>query len=93
VIKSFACKDTEKVFRGNYTKKWDQSVRRKGQMKLDLIDAAMSLEDLKSPPGNRLHQLKGDLSAYHSISINLQWRVIFIWNEGNVESVKIVDYH
>ncbi len=93
VIKNFSCKDTEKVFLGNYTKKWDRSVRRKGQMKLDLLNAAMKLEELKSLPGNRLHQLKGEFSSYHSISINMQWWVIFIWKDGNAENVRIVDYH
>ena len=93
MIISFACKDSEKVFNGNYSKKWNDKVRRKGQMKLDMLDAAMQLEDLTSPPGNRLHQLEGNLQGYHSISINKQWRVIFIWNNGNAENVRIIDYH
>jgi proteic killer suppression protein len=93
MITSFNCKDTEKVFQGNYSKKWEVSVRRKGQMKLDLIDSAMNLEDLKVPPGNRLHLLKGDLTGYQSISINMKWRIIFKWNNGNADNVQIVDYH
>lgn len=77
MIISFACKETEKVFHGSYTKKWDANIRKKGQIKLDILDAAITLNDLKVPPGNRLHALKDDLFGYYSISINIQWRVIF----------------
>ena len=93
MIIGFACKDTEKVFQGDYTKKWNINIRKKGQMKLDILDASSTLEQLKVPPGNRLHALKDDLEGYHAISINKQWRIIFIWEEGNAHAVRIVDYH
>ncbi len=93
MILSFSCKDTEKVFKGKYTKKWDYNIRKKGQMKLDILDAAISINDLKIPPGNRLHALKDDLEGYFSISINMQWRIIFKWNENNATDVRITDYH
>ena len=93
MIAGFSCKDTEKIFKGEYTKKWDANVRRRGQMKLDILDAAISLEDLKVPPGNRLHALKDDFSGYYSIFINMQWRVIFKWEDNNASSVRIIDYH
>ena len=93
MIKTFSCKETEKVFRGEYSKKWDQIIRRKGQMKLDIIDSSMNLDDLKCPPGNRLHALKDDYQGYHSISINKQWRIVFLWKGSDAHNVKIVDYH
>ena len=61
--------------------------------KLDMLDYATSLQDLASPPGNRLEALKGKLSGFHSIRINDQWRVVFRWTESGPESVDVVDYH
>jgi len=61
--------------------------------KLDLINAAQSLEDLKSPPGNRLELLKGNLAGFHSIRINNQWRIVFRWQDSNAQDVQIIDYH
>ena len=61
--------------------------------KLDVLNAAQSLEDLKSPPGNRLEALKGELAGFHSIRINAQWRIIFRWQESNAHEVQIIDYH
>jgi proteic killer suppression protein len=93
MIIDFACKDTKKVFQGKYTKKWSAEVRKKGQMKLDILDASITYKDLKIPPSNRFHPLTDDLKGFHSISINKQWRIIFQWNEGNASKVKITDYH
>jgi len=93
MIVNFACKDTKKVFQGLYTKKWNAEIRKKGQIKLDMIDASISLNDLRIPPGNRLHSLTGDFLGYHSISINMQWRIIFKWNDGTASEVKITNYH
>lgn len=93
MIVDFSCKDTEKVFRGEYTKKWSAEIRKKGQIKLDIIDASISSNDLKIPPSNRFHALTGDLKGYYSISINLQWRIIFKWDGSNATEVKITDYH
>jgi toxin HigB-1 len=63
------------------------------QRKLDLINAAGALMDLRVPPGNRLETLKGDRSGFHSIRINDQWRIIFRWVENGAEEVQIIDYH
>ncbi|MEM8894021.1 MAG: type II toxin-antitoxin system RelE/ParE family toxin, partial [Bacteroidota bacterium] len=81
------------VYLGQFTKKWDTSIRRKAQIKLDILDAAMSIEDLRVPPSNRLHQLKGNRKEYLSISINKQWRIIFKWDRSNATEVEIIDYH
>ena len=62
-------------------------------LKLDVLNAAQSLKDLRSPPGNRLELLKGDLQGFHSIRITRQWRIIFRWQASNAHDVKIVDYH
>jgi len=62
-------------------------------MKLNAIDAAVRLEDLRLPPSNRLEALKGDRKEEHSIRINEQWRIYFLWRDGNAERVEIVDYH
>jgi len=64
-----------------------------GLYKLDVINTAQSLDDLQSPPGNRLEMLKGELKGFHSIRINSQWRIIFRWQASNASDVKIVDYH
>jgi len=93
MIKSYSCKETEKVHKGTNTRKWHQNIRKKGQMKLDILDTATQLDHLKIPPGNRLHALSGDLKGYHSISINMQWRIIFVWENGDAYEVKITDYH
>jgi len=61
--------------------------------KLDVLNAAQSLEDLKSPPGNRLEALKGDFSGFHSIRINNQWRIVFRWQGANAHNVQVIDYH
>ena len=61
--------------------------------KLDVLNAAQSLEDLRSPPGNRLEALIGDLAGFHSIRINAQWRIIFRWQESNAHDVQVIDYH
>jgi proteic killer suppression protein len=60
---------------------------------LDVLNAAQSLEDLKSPPGNRLEALKGDFAGFHSIRINNQWRIVFRWDASNAHDVHIIDYH
>jgi proteic killer suppression protein len=93
MIINFACKDTKKVFQGKYTKKWNAEIRKKGQVKLDIIDASITLIDLKIPPSNRLHPLTGNLDGYYSISINMQGRIIFKWNDGSASEVKITNYH
>ena len=93
MIITFASKDTERLWSGRGSKKLPPDVQKRALTKLALIDAAESLDDLKNPPGNRLHTLSGDRVGQHSISINMQWRICFVWNDGEVQGVEIVDYH
>lgn len=92
MIKTFKCKDTEKLFNDYNVKKF-KSISRIARIKLEVLNAAISLHSLKAPPGNRLEQLKGKRKGQHSIRINDQWRVCFIWNNENAFDVEIVDYH
>jgi proteic killer suppression protein len=70
-----------------------KEVQKAGLRKLLILDAADSLDDLRVPPGNRLERLKGDREGQHSIRINEQWRVCFVWKDGDAHQVEIVDYH
>ncbi|MEQ9286811.1 MAG: type II toxin-antitoxin system RelE/ParE family toxin [Cyclobacteriaceae bacterium] len=93
MILSFSCKETEKVSLGLYSKNWDINIRRVAMRRLDYLDSAVNLEDLRIPPSNRLHQLKDNLKWFYSISINMKWLIIFVWKDGNAYEVKITDYH
>ena len=93
MIKSFKCKETEKLFNREATKKWSLSLKKPGRRKLLIIDAATELIDLKIPPGNKLEKLKGNRMGQHSIRINDQWRICFKWKNGDAYSVEIIDYH
>lgn len=91
MIKSFRCGDTEDLFETGRFKRF-ANIRKVALRKLDMIDAAAVLDDLKVPPGNRLEALKGDRKGRHSIRINDQWRICFLWDDG-ADDVEIVDYH
>jgi proteic killer suppression protein len=94
-IQSFSDDITEQFFKkGNLGKGvgW-ADVSKIVQRKLDMLHYAARLSDLKAPPGNRLKRLKGDLSRYHSIRINDQWRILFIWSDARPANVQIADYH
>lgn len=91
-IRSFQCADTEALYEGKHPRRFRQ-VEAAAQRKLQMLDDAVELRDLRSPPGNRLEQLKGDRAGQHSIRINDQWRVCFIWGESGPECIEIVDYH
>jgi proteic killer suppression protein len=93
MIKSFKCRETEKVFRREHSRKVPQDIRRQAQKKLYLLDAAVSLDDLRIPPGNRLEALAGDRKGQHSIRINDQWRICFQWRDNDAHNVEIADYH
>jgi toxin HigB-1 len=93
VIRSFRDTDTETVFKRQFARKFPRDIQQRAFMKLNAIDAALSLEDLHLPPSNRLEALKGDRKGQHSIRINDQWRICFIWRAGHAEHVEIVDYH
>ena len=94
MIKGWADSDTENFFEtGKVSRKagW-QAVAKIAARKLDMLDAAATLDDLRVPPANKLEKLKGDRKGQHSIRINNQWRICFRWNDG-AEEVEIVDYH
>lgn len=93
MIVSFSCKETKKVSLGQYSRSWSVDIRRIAMRRLDYLDSAIDINDLRIPPSNRLHPLKDDLKGYYSISINMKWRIIFIWKDGNAHNVKITDYH
>lgn len=92
MIRSFKNKRTEALFRGDAIAEW-QAIRTVALRKLDMLAAATRLADLRAPPGNRLEALGGDRRGQHSIRINDQWRVCFVWRDGGAELVEIVDYH
>jgi proteic killer suppression protein len=92
VIKSFACKYTEKLWEGEVPKKFS-SFAYQAKRRLNVLNAASCLKDLALNPGNRLHQLTGSLKNYHSISINMQYRIIFKWENDSAINVEIIDYH
>ncbi|MCR1795761.1 type II toxin-antitoxin system RelE/ParE family toxin [Leptospira sp. WS58.C1] len=93
MILSFSDKECETIWLGKFSKKFPKDIQRTARRKLIHLDSAKTLEDLKIPPGNRLHALSGDRRGQHSISINMQYRICFIWENGNVTNVEIVDYH
>lgn len=92
MVKSFLCRETKKLHEGKSSRKF-KSIERQAQRKLAMLEAATGLMDLKSPPGNRLEALKGNRKGQHSIRINNQYRMCFVWEEGNAHEVEIVDYH
>jgi toxin HigB-1 len=93
VIKSFGDRDTERLFQREPVRRFPADLRRVMLRKLVIVDAAESLEDLRSPPGNRLEKLRGDRQGQHSVRVNDPWRICFTWADGNAHHVAIVDYH
>ena len=91
-IKSFKCKDTEALFLGKRVPRW-VNVERSALRKLAQLDWSAVLEDLRAPPGNQLEALQGNRKGQHSIRINDQWRVCFVWTSDGPIHVEIVDYH
>ncbi|AHB49052.1 plasmid maintenance system killer protein [Hyphomicrobium nitrativorans NL23] len=93
MIKSYRNAMTEAVARGKAPKGFPADLARRALLRLLALDHAKTLDDLRSPPGNRLEALKGDRKGQHSIRINAQWRICFVWTEAGPEQVEIVDYH
>ena len=92
MIKSFRCRDTQAIFEGRASKRFS-AIARVAERKLQMLDNACSIEDLKAPPGNRLESLFGDRKGEWSIRINDQWRVCFRFAEGGAFNVAIIDYN
>lgn len=93
MIITFADKETERIWSGRRSRKLPTDIQSRIQMKLNLIDAAEILEDLKSPPSNRLHDLSGDRAGQHSVSINMKWRICFVWKDGNAYDVEVTNHY
>lgn len=93
MIKSFRCRETQRIFRRELSRRFPREIQQRAFMKLNAIDSTDRLEDLRLPPSNRLEALKGSRKGQWSIRINDQWRICFVWREGHAEQVEIVDYH
>lgn len=93
MIRSFADRDTERLFSRERVGRFPTDLHRIMLRKLVTLDAAEALQDLRVPPGNRLEKLHGDRAGEHSIRINDRWRICFRWSDGNAYEVEIVDYH
>lgn len=93
MIHSFSCTETEHIWNGQRSRKLPADIQHRALTKLSMIDAADTLDDLKLPPSNRLHELDRDRAGQHSVSINMKWRICFRWENGNAYDVEIVDYH
>ncbi|HEY85076.1 MAG TPA: plasmid maintenance system killer family protein [Chloroflexi bacterium] len=93
MIKSFASRETEKIFRGKVSKKLPFDIQKTARRKLLYLDDAENLQDLLAPPDNRLEKLRGNRVGQYSIRINGQWRICFEWGVQEAREVEIVDYH
>jgi proteic killer suppression protein len=93
MVKEFGDKESEKIWNGIQSKKLPNEIQHVARRKLRMINNAQDITDLRIPPANRLERLKGELSDYHSIRINDQWRIIFKWINNDAYCVKIIDYH
>jgi proteic killer suppression protein len=93
MIRGFASRETGRLFRRQFSRKLPHDIQRRARIKLEILDAAERLEDLRIPPSNRLEKLSGDRKGQHSIRINDPWRICFEWREGDAYEVEIADYH
>lgn len=96
MIASFGDQRTGDLYHGKQTsrvRRFPQDSRRQALRKLDMLNAAHQLEDLRTPPGNRLENLRGDFQGYHSIRVNEQWRIIFRWSGRDAHEVSLTNYH
>ncbi len=93
MIVSFGTKETEKIWNGFRVKNLPIEIQKIGRRKLRMVNNSQDIIDLRIPPSNRLEKLSGNFNQYYSIRINKQWRIIFIWDNGNASDVEIIDYH
>ena len=93
MIVSFRDKEAQRIWEGEVSRRFPPDILRTAKRRLLILHAAISLEDIRVPPGNRLHALSGDRKGQWSISINDRWRICFKWRSGNAANVEIADYH
>ncbi len=93
MIKSFKSKETEKIWVGEFSRKLPEDIQQLARRKLRMLNNSSDLNDLKIPPSNRLEKLSGNLNGFYSIRINIKWRIIFNWKNGNAFNLEIIDYH
>ncbi|MEZ4621079.1 MAG: type II toxin-antitoxin system RelE/ParE family toxin [Caldilineaceae bacterium] len=93
MIKSFADRETERIFQREFSRRLPPAIQHRARIKLEILDAAETLDDLRIPPSNRLEALGGDRRGQYSIRANDQWRICFVWNACHAYDVTIVDYH
>jgi proteic killer suppression protein len=93
MIRTIKDNETERIWSGLRSRKLPPDIQERALDKMKLLNRARSLDDLRNPPSNRLHALKDDRAGQHSISINTQWRVCFVWRDGGADGVEITDYH
>ena len=93
MIKTFRDRDTERIFKRERVKRFSMQLQKLAQRKLDPLDGADAIEDLRILSGNRLEKLSGNRQGQYSIRVNDQWRICFCWKSGNAVDVEIVDYH
>ena len=93
MIASYRCEETRKIAERQLSRRFPAEIQRRAKMRLDRIDAATRLDDLKVPPSHHLEALSGNRQGQHSIRVNDQWRICFVWRDGNAYDVELVDYH
>lgn len=93
MIRSFKCKETEKIFSRDFSKNFPNDIHRVALRKLRMLNRAQNLEDLRVPPGNRLEAVAGNRKGLHSIRINDRWRICFEWRDDDAYQVEVVDYY
>ena len=93
MIRSFRDREAKRIWHGQASRKLPPDIQNTARRKLRMLNNAEALDDLRIPPANRLEALKGKRAGQHSIRINQQWRICFVWHEGHADQVEIVDYH
>lgn len=93
MIRTFRCKETERIFSRRRSRKLPHDIQQIALRKLRMLNRAVTLNDLRVPPANRLEKLRGERAGQYSIRINDQWRICFEWRQGDAHNVEIVDYH
>ena len=93
MIRSFRDRETERIWQGRQSRKFPGDIQDRALRRLRQLDASLTLEDLRNPPGNRLEALKADRAGQWSIRVSSQWRICFRWSDGEAHDVEIVDYH